>query len=117
MDFFESAAVPTKKTVMTLTSHPIQFFVQRFRERSLDWLYLQYEAKECNLNGVNYKRALEILISEKEEDGETRSKRRKPSFIIATDDSDKDYVRRPLQTGPGGQTEVHRIHKSVFCGD
>merc|ERR1712157_11495 len=102
---------------MKLTSLPIDFFVERFGDRSLDWLYLQYEAKECNLNGINYKRALEILISEKEQDGEIRSKRQKLSFIIAADDSDKDYVRRPLRTGPCGQSEVHRIHKSVFCGD
>ena len=94
------------------------FYVERFRTKSLDWLYLQLEATEFD-NGSNYRKALEILISEKEEEGETRSKRRKTSCIIVMDDddSDKDYVTRPLPSGPKGQTTVVRIPKSVFCGD
>ena len=91
------------------------FYVKRFRPKSLDWLYLQLEATEFD-NGANYRKALKILISEKEEEGETRSKRRKPSCIILMDD-DKDHVTRPLSSGPKGQTTVVRIPRSVFCGD
>lgn len=94
----------------------VVFFMERLRPKSLDWLYLQHEANEID-NGPACREAVIRLIREKESKGEQRSKKRKACALIVSDEIDRDYVVRPVPSGPKGQTSVCRIHKSVFTGD